>query len=135
MVQHLQRLIMVVLLLNQTGELLLLMQVVSQQEQTLAEFRRLLKPGGMLLLAESCQSFTESFLVRMLFRHPHGNQQSAETFLAEGCGLKTAAFPAETIEIELFSTVEGGLVDGVITPTTPHGAGSTRVSPLSPDQA
>jgi SAM-dependent methyltransferase len=55
---------------------------VSKQEQTLAEFRRLLKPGGMLLLAESCQSFTESFLVRTLFRHPEGNQQSADKYLA-----------------------------------------------------
>ena len=35
----------------------------------------------------------------------------------------------DTIEIELFSTVDGGLVDGVITPTTPHGAGSTSVRP------
>jgi SAM-dependent methyltransferase len=55
---------------------------VSQQKETLAEFRRLLKPGGLLLLSESCQSFTESFLVRMLFRHPYGNQQSAKKFLA-----------------------------------------------------
>jgi SAM-dependent methyltransferase len=55
---------------------------VSKQEKTLGEFRRLLKPGGMLLLAESCQSFTESFLVRTLFRHPVGNQQSADNYIA-----------------------------------------------------
>lgn len=55
---------------------------VSEQEETLGEFRRLLKPGGLLLLAESCQSFTASFLVRTLFRHPESNQRSADEYLA-----------------------------------------------------
>jgi SAM-dependent methyltransferase len=54
---------------------------VSDQIQALSEFHRLLKPGGMLLLSESCQAFTESMLVRLLFRHPEGNQRSAKEFI------------------------------------------------------
>jgi 2-polyprenyl-3-methyl-5-hydroxy-6-metoxy-1,4-benzoquinol methylase len=55
---------------------------VSDQEATLAEFRRVLKPDGLLLLAESCRSFTHSHLVRVLFRHAEDNQRTAEGYLA-----------------------------------------------------
>ena len=33
-------------------------------------FHRVLKPGGMLLLTESCRRYILSWLIRILFRHP-----------------------------------------------------------------
>jgi hypothetical protein len=44
---------------------------------------------------------------------------STDTMAALGWTLKTAALPAETMEIELLITVEVGLVVGVIDATTP----------------
>src|SRR3954468_16437734 len=49
-----------------------------------------------------------------------------------GCGAKTTALPAATIEIALLMIVAPGFVDGVIAATTPYGAYSTSVNPLSP---
>ena len=46
----------------------------------LAELRRVLAPGGWLLLAESCRSFLGWWPVRLLFRHPPREQQSAEQY-------------------------------------------------------
>jgi len=40
-----------------------------------------LAPGGMLLLAESCEAFIKTWLVRLLFRHPPGVQKPAEGYL------------------------------------------------------
>ena len=54
---------------------------VSGQGQALEEFRRVLKPDGILLLAESCRAFTESILVNLLFRHPPNTQHDANGFL------------------------------------------------------
>lgn len=54
---------------------------VSRQDAALAEMRRLLVPGGVLLLAESCRRFTQSLAVRALFRHPEENQRSPDAYL------------------------------------------------------
>lgn len=54
---------------------------LRDQEGALLEFFRVLKPGGALLLAESCRPFTRSLFVRALFRHPMGVQRSAEAYL------------------------------------------------------
>jgi len=45
------------------------------------EFYRALKPGGVLLFAESCAPFIRSLLVRVLFRHPLDAQMPAEDYL------------------------------------------------------
>jgi ubiquinone/menaquinone biosynthesis C-methylase UbiE len=52
-----------------------------RQEETLAEFRRLLKPGGLLLLAESTRAYIHSWVIRLLFRHPMHMQRSAGEYL------------------------------------------------------
>jgi SAM-dependent methyltransferase len=53
---------------------------VSDQEGVLSELFRVLRPGGLLLVAESCRAFVRSLPVRLLFRHPRGVQRSADGY-------------------------------------------------------
>lgn len=53
-----------------------------EQEQALAEFWRVLKPGGLLLFAESTQFYIDTWVIRWLFRHPMQVQKSAAGYLA-----------------------------------------------------
>lgn len=52
------------------------------QEHALQEFYRVLKPGGLLLFAESTREYICSWVIRLLFRHPMHVQRSAEEYLA-----------------------------------------------------
>ncbi|MBP8197693.1 MAG: class I SAM-dependent methyltransferase [Chromatiaceae bacterium] len=54
---------------------------VARQAEVLAECRRVLAPGGQLLVAESCRCFIESSPVRLLFRHPRQVQKTAGQYL------------------------------------------------------
>ena len=54
----------------------------ERQRDALAEFRRVLRPGGVLLLAESCREFVTRFSVRAFFRHAMHAQHTAEEFAA-----------------------------------------------------
>jgi ubiquinone/menaquinone biosynthesis C-methylase UbiE len=52
-----------------------------EQEQALAEFWRVLKPGGLLLFAESTKAYINTWVIRWFFRHPMEVQKSAEEYL------------------------------------------------------
>lgn len=53
-----------------------------EQEQALAEFYRVLKPGGLLLFAESTRFYIDTWVIRWLFRHPMHVQRTAEQYLS-----------------------------------------------------
>ena len=53
-----------------------------EQEMAIREFYRVLKPGGVLLFAESTKRYIESWLIRFLFRHPMHVQKTAGQYLA-----------------------------------------------------
>ncbi|GLQ96116.1 class I SAM-dependent methyltransferase [Dyella mobilis] len=52
-----------------------------EQERALAEFWRVLKPGGLLLFAESTKAYIDTWVIRWFFRHPMDVQKSAEEYL------------------------------------------------------
>lgn len=52
-----------------------------EQERALAEFWRVLKPGGMLLFAESTKAYIDTWVIRWFFRHPMEVQKSADEYL------------------------------------------------------
>lgn len=52
------------------------------QENAIREFFRVLKPGGVLLFAESTRRYIHSWIIRLLFRHPMDVQKTAPEYLA-----------------------------------------------------
>jgi ubiquinone/menaquinone biosynthesis C-methylase UbiE len=60
-----------------------------EQHRALDEFHRILKPGGILLFAESTDAYIQSWVIRLLFRHPMHVQKSADGYLDM---IRTAGF-------------------------------------------
>jgi ubiquinone/menaquinone biosynthesis C-methylase UbiE len=87
-----------------------LLHHVVRQEQVLREFHRVLTPGGILLVAESCRSFILSTPVRLLFRHPEHVQKTAAEYeaLVRGAGFH---FGPEHVAVStpFWSKVDWGL--------------------------
>lgn len=54
---------------------------VSDQEAAICEVFRVLAPGGILLLSESCRSFISRWWVRLFFRHPMECQRSPDAYV------------------------------------------------------
>ena len=54
---------------------------IIEHKQAMQEFYRVLKPGGVLLFAESCRKFIHSLSIRLLFRHPMNVQKTADEYL------------------------------------------------------
>ncbi len=52
------------------------------QEGAIRDFHRVLKPGGLLLFAESTKAYIHSWIIRLLFRHPMEVQKTAPEYLA-----------------------------------------------------
>lgn len=71
---------------------------IIEQEAMLAESFRVLKPGGVLLAAESTKAYIHSWIIRLLFRHPMHVQRTAEEYVEM---VKSAGF---TVSPEQIST-------------------------------
>lgn len=52
------------------------------QNEAIREYFRVLKPGGILLFAESTKRYINSWIIRLLFRHPMSVQKTADEYIA-----------------------------------------------------
>jgi ubiquinone/menaquinone biosynthesis C-methylase UbiE len=64
------------------------------QEGAIREFHRVLRPGGLLLFAESTKAYIHSWIIRLLFRHPMEVQKTAAEYLELIRGSGFAVAPA-----------------------------------------
>ena len=55
---------------------------IVDHDAAISEFFRVLKPGGVMLFAESTRRYIHSWIIRWLFRHPMDVQKTAEGYLS-----------------------------------------------------
>ena len=53
---------------------------IVEQKKAAEEFYRVLKPGGVLLFAESCRRYIHSWMIRLLFSHPMDVQKTDQEY-------------------------------------------------------
>ena len=85
------------------------------QDAAIAEFFRVLKPGGAMLFAESTKRYIHSWIIRLLFRHPMDVQKTAPEYLAL---VRAAGFDAPDAQVSYpflwWSREDLGLVERVL---------------------
>lgn len=95
---------------------------IVAQEAAMAEFFRVLKPGGWLLFAESTKAYIHSWVIRYLFAHPMDVQKTAEEYLslAQDAGFERA--PArESYPYLWWSRTDLGALEWLGLPVPPRG--------------
>ena len=55
---------------------------IPNQAEALEEFYRILVPGGIMHISDSCRPFINSLRVRLFFRHPMNVQRTADEYVA-----------------------------------------------------
>ena len=75
-----------------------LLHHIIDQENAVRNFYRLLAPGGVVLIGESCRPFIRSLPVRLLFRHPMIVQKTAAQYvdLIRSIGFEVGEHDVET---------------------------------------
>jgi ubiquinone/menaquinone biosynthesis C-methylase UbiE len=71
---------------------------IVDQESMVAESFRVLKPGGVFLVAESTKAYIHSWIIRLLFRHPMHVQRTAEEYVDM---IKTTGFAVSEAQISM----------------------------------
>lgn len=91
---------------------------IVAQEEAMAEFFRVLRPGGVLLFAESTRKYIHSIPIRVLFRHPMDVQRTAPEYTAM---IRQAGFTLPDSRISLpylwWSRPDMGFLEWVGIPT------------------
>jgi len=96
---------------------------LADQSRALREFHRILRPGGVLMLAESTRAYIESWVIRLLFRHPAHSQRSAAEYVSM-VRKHGFAVPSSCVSYPYtwWSRTDIGLREAILgTPPPPHG--------------